>query len=104
MFAFYKLIVEIFIIVCYSLCVTNHSKKGDINMKKIVAIVLCVALLAALMAVSVSALDLEVSNTNTSISYISVFEDFFNFESIFDFFESLFNMLGFTSDLYMPVA
>ena len=71
-------------------------------MKKIIAIVLCIALFASIMAVSASALD--ASNTNTSVSYISVFEDFFNFESIFDFFESLFNMLGFTSDLYMPVA
>ena len=38
-------------------------------MKKIVAIVLCVALLAAVMAISASAL--EASNTNTSVSYIS---------------------------------
>lgn len=73
-------------------------------MKKIIAIVLCVALLAAVMAVSVSALDLEVSNTNTSITYIPVFEDFFNFDSIFAFFEKIFNMFGFTSDLYEPIV
>lgn len=70
-------------------------------MKKIVAIVLCVALLAAFMAVSVSAVD--ASNTNTSVTYIPVFEDFFNFDSIFDFFERIFNLFGFTSDLYAPV-
>lgn len=69
-------------------------------MKKIVAIILCVALLATVMAVSASAL--EASNTNTSVTYISVFEDFFNFESVFDFFERIFNMLGFTSNLYEP--
>lgn len=69
-------------------------------MKKIVAIVLCVALLAAVMAVSVSAL--EASNTNTSVTYLPVFEDFFNFESIFDFFERIFNIFGFTSNLFEP--
>ncbi len=73
-------------------------------MKKIIAIVLCVALLAAVMAISVSALDLEVSNTNTSVTYIPVFEDFFNFDSIFAFFEKIFNMFGFTSDLYEPIV
>lgn len=67
-------------------------------MKKIVAIVLCVALLAAVMAVSVSALD--AANTNTSVSYIPVFEDFFNFDSIFSFFERIFNIFGFTSNLF----
>ncbi len=70
-------------------------------MKKTIAIVLCVALLAAVMAVSVSALD--ASNTNTSVTYLPVFEDFFNFDSIFDFFERIFNIFGFTSDLYAPV-
>lgn len=70
-------------------------------MKKIVAIVLCVALLAAVMAVSVSAL--EASNTNTSVTYLPVFEDFFNFDNIFAFFERIFNLLGFTSNLYEPV-
>lgn len=73
-------------------------------MKKIIAIVLCVALLAAVMAISVSALDLNVSNTNTSVTYIPVFEDFFNFDSIFAFFEKIFNMFGFTSDLYEPIV
>lgn len=73
-------------------------------MKKIIAIVLCVALLAAVMAVSVSALDLNVSNTNTSVTYIPVFEDFFNFDSIFVFFEKIFNLFGFTSDLYAPIV
>ena len=79
----------------------EYNFKGDINMKKIIAIVLCVALLAAVMAVSVSAL--EASNTNTSVTYLPVFEDFFNFDSIFDFFERIFNIFGFTSDLYAPV-
>lgn len=66
-------------------------------MKKLVAIMLCVALLAAVMAVSASAL--EASNTNTSVSYISVFEDFFNFESIFNFFERVLNIFGLTSEM-----
>ncbi len=70
-------------------------------MKKIIAVVLCIVLLASVMAVSASAL--EASNTNTSVTYISVFEDFFNFDNIFDFFERIFNMLGFTSNLYEPV-
>ena len=70
-------------------------------MKKIIAVVLCIVLLASIMAVSASAL--EASNTNTSVSYISVLEDFFNFESIFEFFERVFNIFGFTSDLYEPV-
>ncbi len=70
-------------------------------MKKIIAVVLCIVLLASVMAVSASAL--EASNTNTSVTYISVFEDFFNFDSIFDFFERIFNAFGFTSDLYEPV-
>ena len=71
-------------------------------MKKIIAVVLCIVLLASVMAVSASAL--EASNTNTSVSYISVFEDFFNFESIFEFLQRVFNIFGFTSDLYEPVV
>lgn len=69
-------------------------------MKKIIAIVLCVALFATVMAISVSAV--EASNTNTSVTYIPVFEDFFNFDSIFDFFERIFNIFGFTSNLFTP--
>lgn len=61
-------------------------------MKKIVAIVLCVALLAAVMAVSASALD--AANTNTSVTYLPVFEDFFNIQSILDFIERIFSTLG----------
>ncbi len=71
-------------------------------MKKFVAIILCIALLTAIMAVSASAVD--AANTNTSVSYIHVFEDFFNFNSIFDFFEKILNILGFTSNLYEPVV
>jgi hypothetical protein len=70
--------------------------KGGKDMRKILAYTL-----AAVMAVSVSAL--EASNTNTSVTYLPVFEDFFNFDSIFDFFERIFNIFGFTSDLYAPV-
>ena len=66
-------------------------------MKKIIAIVLCVALLAAVMAVSVSAMDS--ADTNTSVTYLSVFEDFFNFGGILDFFQSILNMLGLASTL-----
>lgn len=69
-------------------------------MKKFVAIVLCIALLSVFFVVSASAL--EASNTNTSVTYISVFEDFFNFDSIFAFFEKIFNIFGFTSNLYEP--
>ncbi len=71
-------------------------------MKKIIAIVLCIALLAAVMAVSASALDAH--QTNTSITYLAVFEDFFDLEGIFAFFEKIFNVFGFTSDLYEPVV
>lgn len=77
-----------------------ETSKGDINMKKIIAVVLCFALLASIMAISASAV--EASNTNTSVTYISVFEDFFNFDSIFEFFERVFNLFGFTSNLYEP--
>lgn len=66
-------------------------------MKKIIAIVLCVALLAAVMAVSVSAMD--AADTNTSVTYLSVFEDFFNFGGILDFFQTILNMLGLASTL-----
>lgn len=61
-------------------------------MKKIIAIVLCVALLAAVMAVSVSAFDPH--QTNTSMTYIPVFEDFFDIEGILNFIERIFNALG----------
>ncbi len=71
--------------------------KGDINMKKIIAVVLCFVLIASIMAVSASAF--EASNTNTSITYIPVFEDFFDFQSIFDFFERILNVFGLTSEL-----
>ena len=67
-------------------------------MKKFVAIVLCIALLSAIFAVSASAL--EASNTNTSVTYIPVFEDFFNFDSIFAFFEKIFNIFGFNTAAY----
>ncbi len=70
-------------------------------MKKIIAVILCIVLLASIMAVSASAF--EPASTNTSVTYLSVFEDFFNFDLIFDFFERIFNMLGFTSNLYEPV-
>ena len=50
-------------------------------MKKFIAILLAITLLASILAVSASALD--ASNTNTSITYIPVFEDFFDFDSIF---------------------
>lgn len=82
----------------------EYNFKGDINMKKIVAVVLCFALLAAIFAVSASALELDPSNTNTSVTYIPVFEDFFNFESIFSFLEKIFNLFGFTSNLYEPIV
>lgn len=78
---------------CYSLLVYKEFYvKGDINMKKIIAIVLCVALLATIMAISVSAFDPH--QTNTSMSYLPVFEDFFNIESIFTFIERIFSALG----------
>ena len=61
-------------------------------MKKIIAIGLCVALLAAVMAVSASALDPH--ETNTSVTYLPVLEDFFNLESIFNFIQRIFSTLG----------
>lgn len=61
-------------------------------MKKIIAIVLCVALLAAVMAVSASALDPH--ETNTSVTYLPVIEEFFNLESIFNFIQRIFSTLG----------
>ncbi len=61
-------------------------------MKKIIAIVLCVALLAAVMAVSVSAFDPH--QTNTSMSYLPVIEEFFNLEGLLNFIESIFSALG----------
>ena len=70
-------------------------------MKKVIATILSVILLVSIAITPVSAL--EAANTNTSVTYISVFEDFFNFESIFEFFERVFNIFGFTSDLYEPV-
>ncbi len=66
-------------------------------MKKIIAVVLCFVLIASIMAISASAF--EPSNTNTSITYIPVFEDFFDFQSIFDFFERILNVFGLTSEL-----
>lgn len=66
-------------------------------MKKIIAVVLCFVLIASIMAVSASAL--EASNTNTSVTYIPVFEDFFDFESIFNFFERILNIFGLTSEM-----
>ncbi len=66
-------------------------------MKKIIAVVLCFVLIASIFAISASAL--EASNTNTSVTYISVFEDFFNFQSIFDFFERVLNLFGLTSEM-----
>ncbi len=66
-------------------------------MKKIIAIVLCFALLAAVMAVSASAM--ESADTNTSVTYLSVFEDFFNFGGILDFFQTILNMFGLASSL-----
>lgn len=61
-------------------------------MKKIIAIVLCVALLAAVVAVSASALDPH--ETNTSVTYLPVIEEFFNLESIFNFIQRIFSTLG----------
>lgn len=72
-------------------------------MKKLIAIVLCVALLASVMVVCASAA-FDPDNTNTSVTYLPVFEDFFNFDLIFDFFERIFNAFGFTSNLYEPIA
>lgn len=69
-------------------------------MKKFIAIVLCIVVLASVVAISASAFD--TADTNTSVTYIPVFEDFFNFDSIFAFFERIFNIFGFTSDLYAP--
>ncbi len=66
-------------------------------MKKIIAVVLCFVLIASIFAISASAV--EASNTNTSVTYISVFEDFFNFQSIFDFFERILNIFGLTSEM-----
>ena len=71
-------------------------------MKKLIAIVLCVALLASVMVVCASAA-FDPDNTNTSGTYLPVFEDFFNFDLIFDFFERIFNAFGFTSNLYEPI-
>ncbi len=62
-------------------------------MKKFIAIALCIVLLASVMAVSVSAFD--VSDTNTSVTYLPVFEDFFNLDGIFDFFYRILESFGF---------
>lgn len=72
-------------------------------MKKIVAIVLCVALLASLMAVCASA-GFDPSNTNTSVTYLPVFADFFDIEAILNFLERIFNIFGFTSNLFEPIV
>ena len=61
-------------------------------MKKIIAIVLCVALLAAFMAVSASAFD--AADTNTRLTYLPIFEDFFNLDGIFDLLYSIFSFFG----------
>ena len=61
-------------------------------MKKIIAIVLCVALLAAVMAVSASAFDPH--QTNTSMSYLPIFEEFFNITEFFEIITSIFTYLG----------
>jgi len=66
-------------------------------MKKIISVVLCFVLIASIFAISASAV--EASNTNTSVTYISVFEDFFNFQSMFDFFERILNIFGLTSEM-----
>ena len=44
------------------------------------------------MAISVSAFDPH--QTNTSMSYLPVFEDFFNIEGLLNFIERIFSALG----------
>ena len=61
-------------------------------MKKVIATILSVILLVSIAITPVSAL--EAANTNTSVSYISVFEDFFNLESIWSFFSRIFDLFG----------
>lgn len=67
------------------------------NTKKFIAMVLVVIVLASIVIVPASAAD--AANTNTSVTYLPVFEDFFNIESIFDFIARIFSLLGMTVNI-----
>ena len=61
-------------------------------MKKVLAILFAVLMAVTVMAVSASAFD--AADTNTSLTYLPIFEDFFNLDGIFDLLYSIFSFFG----------